>query len=191
MSSTNPASTSSSGNSNGQDAASANTPALPPNVSIFSPADPSAAKALLNGRMFTRLTVSAQTEPSQLSAALKGATKHEVSEAFCLSHRNVVLLFDSDGDNAELEDTHHEHFRLVCLALRDSDISLDVAGCIFDTPNVLQAGFQLDELSGGAVLVIDLMGGEDDDDSDDDDSDDENPAGQGFLLNGDSGAALS
>lgn len=139
-------------------------PGLPPNVVIFSPADPRAAKALLNSRIFTRLAVSAQTEPTKISTALKGAT---LSEAFCLSHRNVVLVFDGDSSDvaeADRVDSHHEKFRLVALALKEFDISLDVAGCVFDAPDVLQAGFQLDRLSDGAVMVIDLMEGEDDDD---------------------------
>lgn len=168
---------------------SENTPALPPNVSIFTPEDSGTAAALLDGRMFTRLTVSAQTEPARLSAALQSAARPEVNEAFCLSHRNVVLIFDREG--ADLEDTHHEHFRLVCLALKDNDINLDVAGCIFDTPDVLQAGFQLDRLNSGSVLVIDLMGGEDDDDDDSSDDGDDDAAVRGFLMSGDSGATLS
>ncbi|KAK8131414.1 hypothetical protein PG984_007852 [Apiospora sp. TS-2023a] len=160
------------------------SPALPANVAIFTPAEASTAKALLNGRLFTRLTVGAKTEPAKLSKALKS------HGAYCTSHRNIVLIFDGDSSGAEgVEDLHHEHFRLVCLAFKDNDISLDVAGCIFDVPNVLQAGFQLDELKSGSVLVIDLMGGEDDDD----DSDDDDDAGLEALLakgNG-SGATMS
>lgn len=166
---------------NGSNAAA---PALPPNVAIFSPAEASTAKALLNGRLFTRLTVGAKTEPAKLSKAL------ESHGAYCTSHRNVVLIFDGDSSGAEIDDVHHEHFRLVCLAFKDNDISLDVAGCIFDVTNVLQAGFQLDELKSGSVLVIDLMGGGDDDD---DDSDDDDDAGLEALLakGGGSGATMS
>lgn len=175
------------GSNESQGVSSTDAPALPPNVSIFSPAEPSAAKVLLDGRMFTRLTVGAQTEPSKLTAALRSPSRPEVNESFCLSHRNVVLIFDGEG--TDVEDAHHEHFRLVCLALKDNDISLDVAGCIFDTPDILQAGFQLDKLNSGSVLVIDLMGGNDDDD--DDSSDDDDAAVSGFLMNGDSGATMS
>jgi len=145
---------------------SADTPALPDNVCIFSPADPKAASSLLNGRIFTRLTTSIQTEPSKLSAALRNLSQPKASEFFCLNHRNAILIFDSSGDDDGLQNLHHEHFRLVCLALKDADIGLDVSRCILDAPNVLQAGFQLDEMSGGSVLVIDLMGEEDEDDSD-------------------------
>ncbi|KAH8195714.1 hypothetical protein TruAng_010117 [Truncatella angustata] len=164
-------------------------PALPPNVSIFSPTDPNAAKTLLSSRIFTRLSISAQTEPAQLTAALKNPARPEISEAFCLSHGNAVLIFDGGSEGSDLEDSHHEHFRLVCLALKDADISLDVAGCVFDTADVLQAGFQLDTLSSGSVLVIDLMSGGDDDSSDEDE--DDNSTGQGFLMSGDSGATIS
>ncbi|KAK8085206.1 hypothetical protein PG997_006477 [Apiospora hydei] len=157
-------------------------PALPANVAIFTPADPRTAKALLNGKLFTRLTVGAKTEPAKLAQALKS------HGAYCTSHRNVVLIFDGDSEEGEVEDVHHEHFRLVCLAFKEHDISLDVAGCIFDVANVLQAGFQLDELKSGSVLVIDLMGG-----GDDDDSDDEDDGGLGALLakGAGSGATMS
>ncbi|EXF85111.1 hypothetical protein CFIO01_12036 [Colletotrichum fioriniae PJ7] len=144
-------------------------PALPPNVTIFSPSKSSTAKALLNGSIFTRLTANAQTEPSKLKAALRDVARPEVNDTFCFSHRNVVLIFDGKKDGDDSTDQHHEHFRLVCLALKDADISLDVAGCIFDAAEVLQAGFQLDTLSSGSILVIDLMGGDDDDDDSDED----------------------
>ncbi|TQN66269.1 hypothetical protein CSHISOI_09164 [Colletotrichum shisoi] len=176
--------------SNGQ---APSAPTLPPNVKIFSPAQPSTATALLNGRIFTRLTANAQTEPSKLAAALRDAARPEVSDTFCFSHRNVVLIFDDgEKDGADVTDAHHEHFRLVCLALKDADISLDVAGCVFDTPDVLQAGFQLDTLSSGSVLVIDLMDEDDDDDDDDDDSGEEGDeaAAEKLLMSGDSGATM-
>lgn len=64
---------------------------------------------------------------------------------------------------------HHEHFRAVCLALKDADIGLDVAKCVHDARDVLQAGFQLDAIKNGSVLVIDLMHAEDEDDSDEQD----------------------
>lgn len=182
----------------GSSGAAAAPPALPPNVCIFSPAAPGAARALLGGQVYTRLVVSAQTAPDRLAAALADPARPEVNDAFCLSHRNVVLLFDGAAEGGEktqeeVEDAHHEHFRLVCLALKDHDIGLDVAGCVFDAPDILQAGFQLDELSRGAVLVIDLMAGDDDDDDSDDDSDDDgdDSAVQGFLMGGDSNATMS
>ncbi|KAL0931130.1 uncharacterized protein CTRU02_213865 [Colletotrichum truncatum] len=149
-------------------------PALPPNVSIFTPKKSSAAEALLNGSIFTRLTVTDKTEPAQISTAL---TKAKIDESFCLTHHNVILIFDED------QETHHEHFRQVCLALKDADIGLSVAGCVHDATEVLQAGFQLDTLSSGSILVIDLMGG------DDDDSDDEE-ASLAALLKGESGTAI-
>ena len=159
-------------------------PTLPNNVYIFSPTDPDAATSLLNGRMFTRLTTGAQTEPSELSLALRNGLGVEACETFCLSHRNAVLIFDSNGDGEELQNSHHEHFRLVCLALRDADIGLEVSKCIFDASNILGAGFQLDRMSRGSVLVIDLMGDESDEDSD---LDDTNPL-QSFTTSGNAGA---
>ncbi|KAK2031667.1 hypothetical protein LX32DRAFT_637054 [Colletotrichum zoysiae] len=163
-------------------------PVLPPNVTIFSPAKPSAADALLNGCIFTRLTANAQAEPSKLTAALEDASRRAADDdAFCLGHRNVVLIFDAGRDGADVADAHHEHFRLVCLALKDADISLDVAGCVFDSPSALQAGFQLDTLSSGSVLVIDLMGG----DGQDSDEEGDEAAAERLLMSGDSGATMS
>ena len=140
-------------------------PALPPNVSIFSPNSSDAATKLLNASLFTRLSASSSTSPDQLSAALKSASN--VSESFCLTHGNAILIFDGSVQGSELEDAHHEHFRAVCLALKDADIGLDVAKCVHDAENVLQAGFQLDAMKQGSVLVIDLMHtDESDEDSD-------------------------
>lgn len=158
-------------------------PALPPNVFIFSPAIPIATNALLNGRLFTRLTVPAHTKSSQLVDAFRKTQQPKVNETFCIHHRNIVLIFDSDVQGQDLQDTHHEHFRAVCLALKDNNINLDVAGCVFDAPTALQAGFQFEVMSSGSVLVIDIMGG--DDASDEDDQDDDGAGVQGFLLNGD------
>lgn len=161
-------------------------PALPPNVSIFSPKDPSASKAVLNGRIFSRLTTSSQTEPSQLAAALKASSG--VSEAFCLTHGGAALVFDTEQPGVELKDSHHEHVRAVCLALKDADISLSISGCVFDAEEVVKAGFQLDGMSRGAVMVVDLMH-EDDDGSDSDSGDDEDA--EAILMGGDSGEVVS
>lgn len=71
-----------------------------------------------------------------------------------------------------------DHFRAVCLALRDADIGLDVAKCVHDVDEVLQAGFQLDSLSNNSsVLMIDLMGTEEEDDDDDDDEEEDEEEG--------------
>ncbi|KAK2613971.1 hypothetical protein N8I77_000837 [Diaporthe amygdali] len=166
--------------------AASSKPTLPPNVSIFSPADPSVPKSVLNGRVFSRLTTSSQTEPSQLAAALK--TSAGVSETFCLSHGAAVLVFDAEQPGVDLKDSHHDHVRAVCLALKDADISLSISGCVFDATDVLKAGFQLDELSRGAVMVVDLMH-EDDDDSGSDSGDDEDA--EAILMGGDSGEVVS
>lgn len=160
-------------------------PTLPTNVSIFSPADPATANALLQGRLFTRITTSTGTEAGRLARALE---QHAPGgRGYLLTHHNVVLIFDGAGagEAVDVEDVHHEHFRLVCLALKEADIGIDVAGCIFDSPEVAQAGFQLDKLSSGSVLVIDLMAGDDDDDSDDGGDD------LAVLGKGDMGATLS
>lgn len=165
--------------------AAPNKPALPPNVSIFSPKDPSASKAVLSGRIFSRLTTSSQTEPSRLAAALEASAG--VSEAFCLSHGGAVLVFDAERPGADLKDGHHDHVRAVCLALKDADISLSISGCVFDAAEVVKAGFQLDGLSRGAVMVVDLM--HEDDDSDSDSGDDEDA--EAILMGGDSGEVVS
>ncbi|POS71466.1 hypothetical protein DHEL01_v210142 [Diaporthe helianthi] len=168
---------------NGQEAAPSK-PALPPNVSIFSPKDPSASTAVLNSHIFSRLTTSSQTEPSQLAAAL--AASPRVSETFCLSHGPAVLVFDAEKPGVDLKDSHHEHVRAVCLALKDADISLSISGCVFDTAEVVKAGFQLDGLSRGAVMVVDLMH----EDEDEDDSGDDEDA-EAILMAGDPGEVVS
>ncbi|KAM0718333.1 hypothetical protein Q7P37_006665 [Cladosporium fusiforme] len=153
-------------------------PALPPNVLIFSPSREEAANALLKGRIFTKLATTARTTPEQLAAAAEKITPKESRESFCLPFRKGILIFDGadpETEQEKLADDHHEHFRQVCLALKDTDINLDFSACIFDADDVLKVGFQLDAMSQGAVLVIDLMdSGNDDDESDsDDDEDDE------------------
>lgn len=142
-------------------------PTLPPNVSIFSPKDKAASKALLEGQIFSRLTVSSHTEPSRLTEAIRASSS--ISDSYCLTHKNVVLVFNAEREGVDdVTDAHHEHVRAVCLALKDADIGLDIAGCIFDSAQSLQAGFQFDRLSDGAVMVVDIMSG-DDEDSDDED----------------------
>lgn len=148
-------------------------PALPPNVLIFSPTSPDAANALLNGRIFTRLAATSRTTPEQLVAAVERIQPKQSRELFCLPFRKGVLIFDvagSEDAKDEMTDAHHEHFREVCLALKEAEINLDFSACIFDADEVLKAGFQLDAMSKGAVLVIDLVDGGNDDDEDDDDS---------------------
>lgn len=147
----------------------ASSPALPPNVSIFSPTKSSVVNALLGARVFTRLVASERTTPAQLAAAIKAYP--EADESFCLVHGNVVLIFDGgegEKEGEELDDVHHEHFRIVCLALKEHDIGLDVAGCIHDAADALGVGFQLDKLNDGAALVIDLVEVDEDSDEDED-----------------------
>lgn len=162
-------------------------PVLPPNVLIFSPESPDAAHALLNGRIYTKLATTARTTPEQLAAAVEKIASKGSRESFCLPFRKGILIFDNAGPETgqeELTDVHHDHFRQVCLALKDADINLDFSACIFDADSVLKAGFQLDAMSRGSVLVIDLTdGGNDDDDSDDED-DEEAEAGLNALVSG-------
>lgn len=164
-------------------------PALPPNVLIFSPESPDAANALLNGRIYTKLATTSRTTPEQLTSAIEKITPRETRENFCLPFRKGVLIFDHASPETEQEkltDAHHEHFRQVCLALKDADINLDFSACIFDADSVLKAGFQLDAMSRGAVLVIDLMdgGNDDDDDGSDDEDDEETEASLNALVSG-------
>ncbi|KAJ4315969.1 hypothetical protein N0V84_008103 [Fusarium piperis] len=154
---------------NTSSSAESNKPTLPDNVCIFSPKKTSAVNALLGARLFTRLVASASTKPAQLAAAIK--SYQGADESFCLVHGNAVLIFDGgEGDKQgdQLEDVHHEHFRIVCLALREQDIGLDVAGCIHDADDALGAGFQLDKLNEGAALVIDLVEAEEGSDDEED-----------------------
>ncbi|KAI8716410.1 hypothetical protein NCS52_00934600 [Fusarium sp. LHS14.1] len=148
--------------------AESSKPTLPANVCIFSPKKPSAVNALLGARVFTRLVASASTKPAKLAAAIK--SYQGADESFCLIHGNSILIFDGgEGDKQgdELDDVHHEHFRIVCLALKEHDIGLDVAGCIHDANDALAAGFQLDKLNDGAALVINLVEVEEDSDDED------------------------
>lgn len=80
-----------------------------------------------------------------------------------------MVVFDAAGD----ADAHHEHVRAVCLALRDADLGLDIAGCVFDAAGSVAAGVQMERLSGGGVMVVDIMGGGDDEEDDEDDDSDE------------------
>ncbi|KAL6924172.1 hypothetical protein FSST1_001446 [Fusarium sambucinum] len=130
---------------------------LPTNVVIFSPQNSLSINSLLGAGIFTRLVTSASTTPEKL-AALKSHAG--VKDDFCLFHRNAVLIFDASGN----EDVHHEHFRTICLGLKELDIGLDVAGCINDATDSLAAGFQLDKVNDKSALVIDLV--EKDEDSD-------------------------
>ena len=161
-------------------------PTLPQNVLIFSPSTPDAAHALLNGRIFTKLAATTRTTPEQLVAAVQKITPKGSREKFCLPFRKGILIFDganSETDREKLTDEHHEHFREVCLALKDADINLDFSACIFDADQILKAGFQLDAMSQGAVLVIDLMDAGDEDDDDDSDDEDEADEATEATLN--------
>lgn len=145
----------------------AKRPTLPPNVSIFSPKNKAVSRALLEGQIFSRLTVSSQTEPSKLTEALKAILA--VKQPYFLIHNKALLVFDAEEEEVDdVKDAHHEHVRAVCLALKDADIGLDIAGCVFDAAGSIQAGFQFDQLSDGAVMVVDIMDGGDEDSDDED-----------------------
>lgn len=110
---------------------------LPPNVSIY--VGPN-SEGLLRASIFTRLVTTVQ-DPAKLGAALGSNCA-----TFCHQYQNVVLIFDDDLE------PHHEHFRQVCLRLKDNgDLGLDYGRCIFDVGSSLQAGFQMDRLQGGAI----------------------------------------
>jgi hypothetical protein len=159
-------------------------PELPHNVLIFSPTNSDSANALLKGRMFTKLATTSRTTSAQLLAAVESIAPKEDREKFCLPFRKGILIFDGadpEMEQEELTDVHHEHFRQACLALKDSDINLDFSACIFDADDVLKAGFQLDAMSKGAVLVIDLMDAGDDDESDSDDEDEDDEVTEASL----------
>lgn len=142
-------------------------PTLPPNVSIFSPQNKDVSRALLEGQIFSRLTVSSQTEPSKLTEALKAISA--VKQPYFFIHNKALLVFDAEEEEVDdVKDAHHEHVRAVCLALKDADIGLDIAGCVFDAAGSIQAGFQFDQLSDGAVMVVDIMDGGDEDSDDED-----------------------
>ena len=161
-------------------------PQLPHNVLIFSPMNSGSANALLKGRIFTKLAATNRTTPEQLQAAVDKISPKETRESFCLPFRKGVLIFDGatpEMQPEEMTDVHHEHFRQVCLAFKDSDINLDFSACIFDADGVLKAGFQLDSMSQGAVLVIDLMdAGDEDSDSDENEDDEATEASLNALV---------
>lgn len=111
---------------------------LPPNVSIYT--GPSSTQ-LVGAKVFTRLATTAP-DPAKLATALAG----DDCATFCHLHQKSVLIFD------EVLDTHHEHFRLVCLRLKEhGDMGVEYGRCVFDAENALQAGFQMDQLKGGAI----------------------------------------
>lgn len=176
--------------------AEANTsqlPKLPPNVSIFSPPSRAVSQALLSqGRIFTRLTISASANSNSNSNTARVNVSDSLKrrpgladQSFWLVHQNaVVLVFTGSGaeggpqqeeeDEEKVKDRHHEQVRSVCLALKDGDWSLSIAGCVFDAVGAAGAGFQFDRLSGGAVLVVDLMdGGEDDEEEEEEEEEDD------------------
>jgi hypothetical protein len=175
----------------GNDSKQTALPQLPHNVLIFSPKDSSSANALLKGRIFTKLATTTRTTSEQLLAAVEEIAPKESRESFCLPFRKGILIFDGadpEMEQEQLTDVHHEHFRQVCLALKDADINLDFSACIFDADDVLKAGFQLDAMSKGAVLVIDLMDAGDDEsdesDSDEDEDDETIKANLAALVRG-------
>lgn len=114
---------------------------LPPNVSIYS--GPSSAQ-LLQAKVFTRLVTTAP-DPAKLAVALAG----DDCATFCHQHQKSVLIFDEELD------THHEHFRRVCLLLKEhGDVGLEFGRCVFDAQTALQAGFQMDQLNDGAISEL-------------------------------------
>jgi hypothetical protein len=117
---------------------------LPPNVSIYSSAH---AQSFLNAKLFTRLSTTVK-DPASLASALGGDCK-----SFCVQHKESLIIF-----NASDLDAHHEHFRAVCLKLKEADLGVDYGGCVFDAGSILAAGFQVDTLSDGAVSKFYLLG---------------------------------
>lgn len=111
---------------------------LPENVSIY--AGPNSS-GLLSATLFTRLVTTAP-DTQKLADALASSNV----ATFTHQHKKTVLIFDDD------QDTHHEHFRQVCLCLKDNDdIGLEYGQCAFDAGTALEAGFQTDQLDGGSV----------------------------------------
>lgn len=126
---------------NGNQSAMPSEAQLPPNVSIYT--GPSRAQ-LLRGKIFTRLATTAP-DAAKLAAALAGND----CAAFCHQHQKAVLIFDDELD------AHHEHFRQVCLRLKEhGDMGVEYGRCVFDADNALQAGFQMDQLKDGSISTL-------------------------------------
>jgi hypothetical protein len=115
---------------------------LPPNVSIYT--GPSIAQ-LLQAKLFTRIETPV-AQQAKLATALGSSCA-----AFSFQHQNVVIIFDDE------QDTHHEHFREVCLRLKDHDLGVEFGRCVFDAESALQAGIQLEVLNSNAVCMSHLM----------------------------------
>ncbi|KAK0387951.1 hypothetical protein NLU13_4195 [Sarocladium strictum] len=131
---------------------------LPENVSIY--AGPN-SEGLLGAKVLTRL-VTTVPDAEKLSQAL--ASQSDFA-SFCHQHGRSVLIFDGED-----QDLHHEHFRQVCLCLKDNgDIGLEYGQCVFDAGTALEAGFQTDKLESGAIMVVDLRHGEEDESSESED----------------------
>ncbi|KAF2493113.1 hypothetical protein BU16DRAFT_540844 [Lophium mytilinum] len=121
--------------------------AIPTNVSVWYPADPSAFENARTATIFTRLDL-AHT-PQQVAAAM-GRTA-AIKQSFCLGHQNAILVFDKDID------THTEHVRAVLHMCRANSMRSNIYECVFDANTAAEAGFQLEALSNGrAFMVVDM-----------------------------------
>jgi hypothetical protein len=116
---------------------------LPENVSIY--AGPNST-GLLDAKILTRLVTTAP-DIAKLSEALASNSDFAT---FTHQHGKSILIFDCDD-----EDLHHEHFRQVCLCLKDNgDIGLEFGQCVFDAGTTVDAGFQTDKLQSGTVSKL-------------------------------------
>jgi hypothetical protein len=110
--------------------------ALPRNVSLYTGQSKS---ELLQATLFTRLATTVEDH-----AILNAAMGSECAK-FCIQHHNILIIFGND------QDAHHEHFRMVCLKLKEHDFGIQYGGCVFDATSALQAGFQLDGLNENTI----------------------------------------
>lgn len=107
-------------------------PATAP-VSVFYPSSPAAATRLKKANLFTRLSVIAT--PDVVKQALD--TTAGLSNTFCLSHYNDILVFDIN------KEAHTSHIKTILQMLKDKGLQANIHRCAFYKPGWAEAGFHI------------------------------------------------
>ena len=114
------------------------------NVAVWAPALPTAFDKARTATIFTRLGT---RHPSQALKAAFEATP-EVSQAFCLSVNNVILVFSGSHDE------HTMHCQKVLQMLQDRSMSADIHDCVFDSAKSSDAGIVLNQVGNHKVYLV-------------------------------------
>jgi len=119
------------------------------NVSVFTPANPTAIDNLQQATIFTRLETRFPLQ--RIQTALNSSP--DVHQTFCTCHLGTLLIFDTNPD------THVEHVRAVLQMLGANSITAVLSACVFNAPTSELAGFQLMYVGQGtrrAVMLVDV-----------------------------------